>query len=379
LIASAVLLVCATLAAQQQPDYTIRVNSDLVQISVVARDRHGRLVRDLTRNDFIVVEDGHLQQLSAVDLETLAEPGTTSAPVLPLQLPLLSSASPVAAGAAKGFRLVLLLFDFTSLEPDEAARSLRAAEAYLETIGPADRVAVVSLAAKLEVQQDFTADRAALQQAVRRLHALSRLVLGSWNDPASGTSIDNWRLRSLRVLTNALAQVPQRKSIVIFAGNTGSASDLAAITATVDAALRGNVSFYGVDARGLIATPPLGAANIASSFGASVLSGTAVAQDGAAIHSQDLLYALARGTGGRAFFDSNDFKRPFRALEGDTREYYLVSYRSSNLQSDGGYRRVSVRVRRRGIELKYPAGYYGPREETRQRPRSSNRSGKPPH
>src|SRR5438876_6968515 len=296
---AAVLLISRNISAQQEPTYTIRVNSDLVQISVVARDRNGRFVPDLTRDDFAVIEDGRRQQLSAVDLESVAVPNTTGTPLLPLQSPILTSRSPVAPTAAKGLRLVLLFFDFTSLDADAAARSLRAAKAYVGTIGPADRVAVVSLAAKLEVQQDFTGDHTALQQALKRLQGLSRTVLeGNGDDGGSddsGYAMFNGhrRLRSLRVLTSALAQVRQKKSVVIFAGDTGSAdSDLVGITATVDAAVRGGVSFYGIDATGLTAAPPLGDATHASSFGTAVLSGTAVAQGSDAVHDQGLLYAL---------------------------------------------------------------------------------------
>ncbi len=374
---AAVLLISPSISAQQEPTYTIRVNSDLVQISVVPRERNGRFVRDLTRDDFAVIEDGHPQQLSAVDLETVAVPHTTWAPLLPLQLPILTSKAPVPASALRGLRLVLLFLDFTSLDPDGAARSLRAAESYVGTIGSADRVAVASLAAELQVQQDFTGDQRALQQALKRLHGLSRTALegnGNNSDDLDYQVFNDYqRLRSLRVLTSALAQVPQKKSAVIFAGNPGSDPDLVGIRATVDAAVRTSVSFYGVDANGLAAAPPLGDATRASSYGTSVLSGTAVAQGGGAIHDQDLLYALARGTGGRAFFDSNDFERPFRTLEDDTREYYMLSYRSSNSRRDGRYRRISVRVRRRGLELKHPGGYYGPRDRTRVSARDAER------
>jgi len=123
------------------------------------------------------------------------------------------------------------------------------------------------------------------------------------------------------------------------------------------------VSFYGVDATGLTATPPLGDASTAASYGMDVLSGKAIAQDKGSINDEQLLYSLAHGTGGRAFFDSNDFERPFRTLEGDTSEYYILSYRSSNSQRDGRYRRISLHVRRRRVELKYQAGYYGPRAD----------------
>jgi VWFA-related protein len=378
LIWAAVFLISPMMSAQQEPTYTIRVNSNLVQISIVARDRNGRLVRDLTGDDFAVIEDGRPQQLSAVDLESVTVPQTTGMSLLPLQLPVLTSTTSVPASAVRGLRLVLLFFDFASLDPDDAARSLRAAEAYVRTIGPADRVAIASLAAKLEVQQDFTGDSTALRHALQRLHGLSRTVLegkgGNRSDDSVYEVFSTYRrLRSLRVLTSALAQVSQKKSVVIFAGNPGSDPDLVGITATVDAAVRAGVSFYGIDATGLSATPPLGDATRPSSYGTTVLSGTAIAQGSGDIHDQDLLYALARGTGGRAFFDSNDFERPFRTMEDDTREYYMLSYRSSNSRRDGRYRRISVRARRRGLELKHPAGYYGPRDRTRVSTRDTER------
>ncbi len=379
LVWAAVLLIFPKLAAQQEPRYTIRVNSDLVQISVVARDRNGRFFRDLARDDFAVMEDGHPQQLSAIDLETVGVPNITGTPLLPLQFPILTSGAPVAATAARGLRLVVLFFDFTSLDADDAARSLRAAEAYIQTIGPADRVAVVRLEAKLEIQQDFTGDQSALQQALKRLHGLSRTVLegngnGGGSDDSAFAAFNGYqRLRSLRVLTSALAQVPQKKSVVIFAGNTAADADLVGITATVDTAVRAGVSFYGVNAIGLTATPPLGDATRASSYGTEVLSGAALAQGVGAIHDQEWLYALARGTGGRAFFDSNDFERPFRTLEDDTREYYMLSYRSSNSRRDGRYRRISVRIHRRGLVLKHQAGYYGPRDEVHVSARDAER------
>jgi VWFA-related protein len=354
-------------SAQEEQTYTFRVTSDLVQISVAVHDRKGQFVRGLTRDDFELFEDDQPQHLSAVDLESVSVPPSAAMHLPPPQTPILTSKTPVQANAVKGLRLVLLFFDFTSLDPDDAARSLRAAETYIGSLGAADLVAVVSLATELEVQQDFTRDRSALQHSLRRLRGLSRTVVtGSGNGSEAYTRFESHRrLRSLRSLTSALAQVPQRKSIVIFAGNTGSDSEIADITATINAAVRSAVSFYALDARGLVAAPPLGDATRESSYGTAVLSGTAVAQNSEHIHDQDLLYALARGTGGRAFFDSNDFQRPFRILEEDTREYYMLSYRSSNSRVDGRYRRISVRVRLRGLEVEYPAGYYGPPDRTR--------------
>src|SRR5207249_172844 len=87
---AAVLLMSLNVPGQQEPTYTIRVNSDLVQISVVVRDRHGWFVRDLTRDDFALIEDGRPQQLSAIDLETVAVPNPAGTPLLTLQVPILT-------------------------------------------------------------------------------------------------------------------------------------------------------------------------------------------------------------------------------------------------------------------------------------------------
>jgi VWFA-related protein len=362
-ISATVLLLCGGLSAQEQP-YTIRINTDLVQVSVVAHDRGGRFVRDLTRDEFELMEDGRPQQLAAVDLETLDASNRGAMAASPLQLRILTSDASVISLTARGLRLVVLLFDFTSLDLPAAARSLRAAEAYVRTIGPADRVAVVSLTPKLKVEQDFTRDQEQLQRTLKSLHGLNQTALEAPDDPSYRFFYAYERLRSLRELASSLAKVPQKKSVVVFANGSSSDADVPGITATIDAARRARVSFYSIEGTGLSAEPPLGDASHASSFGTGVLSGVAIAQNAGMTRSQDLLYALAHDTGGRAFFDSNDFERPFRGVEADTSEYYLLSYHSSNSRRDGRFRRISVRVRRPGIELKHVAGYYGPRDAT---------------
>ena len=49
--------------APQQPQYRMRVTSELVLVNVVARDRHGNLIRDLKREDFTLTEDGKKQEI----------------------------------------------------------------------------------------------------------------------------------------------------------------------------------------------------------------------------------------------------------------------------------------------------------------------------
>lgn len=354
-------------AAQNEPPYTIRVTTEVVQISAVVKDRAGNFVRGLEPREFELLEDGRRQSLIAVDLESVRTSVDAAAP-LPAALPLLTSAASVTPSSARGLRLVVLFFDLTSLELDDTARVIRAAERYVSSLEPADRVAVISLANDMRVQQDFTADAEALKQAIARVRLLAQTGLerGEEDSKDGGSNYelfnDDRRLRSLRLLSNLLRRLPQMKSVVLFARASGSGGDnLAGLTATVNDATRAGVSIYAVDGSGLQATPPMGDATHASSYGTAVLSGHAVVAQGAqAMHSQDLLYALARGTGGRSFFDSNDFERPFRTVNDDTREYYLLSYRPSETRQDGRFRRIAVHVRRPHLEVVHQAGYYVP-------------------
>ncbi|HJY08592.1 MAG TPA: VWA domain-containing protein, partial [Bryobacteraceae bacterium] len=198
------------------------MNTDLVQISVVAHDRTGRFVRDLSRDEFEVIEDRRPQQLSAVDVETVGVLNRAELRERPLQLAILTPDASVASNTARGLRLVVLFFDFTSLDLPGAARSVRAAEAYVRSIGPADRVAVVSLTPKLKIQQDFTGDQEQLQRTLNGLYGLNQAALEGPDDASYRLFYPYERLRSMSVLASALAKVPQKKSVVMFAGSSAS-------------------------------------------------------------------------------------------------------------------------------------------------------------
>ena len=60
---------------------------------------------------------------------------------------------------------------------------------------------------------------------------------------------------------------------------------------------------------------------------------------------------LSSDTGGKAFFDSNDFAPAFARVQADTSEYYAVGYHSTNLARDGKYRKLTVKVTGRASSL----------------------------
>src|ERR1700741_1579139 len=90
-IATATLLAMNTFSARaqdssqspqtptQQPQYRVRVTSELVLVNVVVRDKKGNLVRDLKREDFTLLEDGKKQAISTSAFETVDELTTAGA------------------------------------------------------------------------------------------------------------------------------------------------------------------------------------------------------------------------------------------------------------------------------------------------------------
>ena len=65
--------------APQQPQYRMHVTSELVLVNVVARDRHGNLIRDLKKGDFTLSEDGKKQEISTFDFENVDALATAGA------------------------------------------------------------------------------------------------------------------------------------------------------------------------------------------------------------------------------------------------------------------------------------------------------------
>ena len=81
----------------------------------------------------------------------------------------------------------------------------------------------------------------------------------------------------------------------------------AQLQATINAAIRANVAMYPIDARGLVALPPMGDATKGSPGGNGMYSGSsAMATMNNFQISQDTLYTLAADTGGKALLDNND-------------------------------------------------------------------------
>src|SRR5258707_9417411 len=118
-----------------------------------------------------------------------------------------------------------------------------------------------------------------------------------------------------------------------------------------------------MDIRGLQAFPPGGEAQSASLHGQSAYSGQSVLNDlNNNAGSQETLATLSSDTGGKAFFDSNDFGSVFSQVQKDSSAYYVLGFTSNNPLKDGRFRRLKVQVNRPDLKLDFRAGYYAGRD-----------------
>ena len=162
-----------------------------------------------------------------------------------------------------------------------------------------------------------------------------------------------------------LGPLPEVKTLVYLGSGLrlNGTENQAQVRATVNAAVRSNVTINPIDTRGLVASAPLGDATRRSPGGIAMFSGLlAQAATTRQQQAQDTLYALAKDTGGRAMFDYNDLavgiEQAARAVTG----YYMIGYYSRNTATDGRYRRVKVSLAAGlSADLSCRPGYYADR------------------
>ena len=367
--------------AQQQQPFSIRVDTQLVVETVVVKDKDGKNLEGLIDKDFTVTEDGVPQTISVFQFERLedtpapAPPAGAQQPAAEVVQPKIpTQITPPAPGDSRyrDRRLLVLFFDLMNVSPADQLRAFTAADKFIRTqMKTPDLVAIMSFAAgSVKVLQDFTNDQEALFAVLQKLiypddnyndTADTGAAFGQDNSEFNIFNTDR-QLAALQTAVNMLKLVNEQKSLVYFAGGLrlNGTDNQAQLRATINAAIRSNVAFFPVDARGLVATLPLGDATRPSPGGIGVFNGNmAMSSITNFQRSQDSLYALASDTGGKALLDNNDLAAGIVQAEQAITSYYVIGYYSSNTNLDGKFRRVKITLKETPTaKLDYRQGYY---------------------
>ena len=372
--------------AGQQTDYVFKANAELVLTNVVVRDvKTGELVRGLKQEDFTVLENGKRQQISTFDFQSVDMATPLNEATVSGLAEGVNGAGPKAAVVARpedlrNHRLIVMFFDLTSMQPEDLDRCVKAARDFLTNkMQPADLVALVSLGDTLKVDQDFTADKAVLANEVGIYNgtegqgfAQGATANSNQAEDATGYTPDeseyndlntDRELFALRAISKSLEKISVKKSLLYFSGGISrdGIENQASLRAATNAAVRANLSIYSVDTRGLQAVSPLGDASVGSTRGSGAFNGAALTNNmNQNFASQEVMGTLSSDTGGKAFFDSNDFAPAFAQVQKDTSAYYAIGFHSSNPARDGKYRKLAIKVNRLGVKVEYRQGYYAP-------------------
>jgi VWFA-related protein len=394
------------------PTFKVRVN--LVLVHVVVRDGQGNVVPNLKKEDFQLFDNRKPQTILSFSVDTPESHAVT--PSTPEKTETESPSADVAATEphpALPQRFVALVFDDTNMQSTDALSVRDAASRVLSSLAPSDRVAMYSTSG--QVTQDFTSDRAALQQKVLgvvprplaqitgvhdcpevgyyqadqivNFHDSQALAVATEDALQCGFNGDQTKRPQAELLAQSVAQqassrgdvqtefvyrhleealrrlagMPGQRVMVfvspgfILTKQTREGGDL------IDRANRSNIVINTIDARGLytpdvlgdISDPPHDSYKTAG-FKASYRVSTQFAQS-------EILGQLADGTGGTEFKNRNDLDRGLRDAVTAPVASYLLAFSPQNLKIDGRYHTLKVSLagkQKYAVQARH--GYYAP-------------------
>ncbi len=170
-------LLASQLSSQQMATFSTTANVVVVNVTVTSRD--GKSIGSLTKGDFLLYEDGKLQTLQSCELQKiesrsrsspscrpkLCRPARRLSPLRPRR----PRPTPAKAPDLRDRRLIVMLFDVSSMQPQEQIRAVDAAIKFLATqMTTSDMVSIMTFGTELKTVLDFTADR---DQLISTLHS----------------------------------------------------------------------------------------------------------------------------------------------------------------------------------------------------------------
>ena len=367
---------------------TFTAGAQLVVETVSVTSKNGKPIDGLSAQDFAVTENGVAQTIKFFEYQQLSEnPSAPSAPAKIENIHIYDKLAhvhitPEAPGSVRyqNHRLLALYFDMTAMPPSDQQRALTAAEKFVRTqMSSNDLVAIMRYSGgAVDVLQDFTGDHD------RILSILQTMSVGEGQgydqDSSDASSADTGaafgqddsefnifntdrQLSALQTAAVMLGRVSEKKSLIYFASGLrlNGLNNQAQLHATINAAIRSGVTFWPIDARGLVAQAPLGDATQGSPGGVGMYSGAAaLATTNNFQQSQDTLYSLASDTGGKALLDYNDLTKGITQAEQSVSSYYIIGYYTTNAALDGKFRRIKITLKNSSLSasLDYRQGYF---------------------
>ena len=395
---------------------TFKVGVTNVIVDVVVTDHHGVPVEGLTRDNFVVLQGGHPQQIVSFEAHSPASfPMTPSAPLPP-------GVYTNAIARPAGDNADVLLIDSLNTPVESQVRAHQLLLDYLKTLPLNKPVAVFALTGRLQQLEDFSTDHSALLRTVEQLAANPQksALLKTKEDTARDMKDEDQKLEeslgmdkryaylatqqmkalqqlnaerdsfstNLRVqytlaafdqLASYLAGMPGRKNLIWVSGSfplsimpdvdlknpfQAARNFTPEVTRTARLLANARVAIYPIDARGLFP----------ESSGAAAGAGSAVRNPDRIAHAQTQEFAqqaqeqmslekVAHDTGGKAIYNTNDLKGALGEVDRDGSHYYTLAYEPADRTSADKPQAIEVRVTPGKYHLSYRRSYIKPTAE----------------
>src|SRR6266568_2684339 len=402
-------------------DDVIKINSNLVSLDVIVKDKKGKAITDLKSEDFTVSENGVPQKIEFFD-STLTSGSEAAQPRTATGSPETKPRTP------NGFprNIIALVLDGQSTELANLKHVREGMMKYIrERISDSDSVALFSISGGLQLLQSFTQDKAKLIAAVEKAYdsstvsktsearglsediramreriangpeleggpapgpgfngsaaaqaLIARHVLEQYIQLRSSLSTQQTRpvLAALAAISEGLRSIPGKKTLVMFSQGFVATETLDwQVQSTIDIANRANVAIYIIDSSGLVGGAPTSGSLVPSSPLGGISGDTDIehrrrAAAGESVfdiarqeglnRQQDLLYRISEDSGGRFLKNTNDIASGLDRIDAEIRSRYTIAYRSTDSNFDGSFRKVKIEVRRPDASVSGRAGYY---------------------
>ena len=328
-------------AAQQPPVF--RGGTNQVRVDVTVLDRKGQPVTDLTKDDFEIREDGVEQSIDTIKLVE----ATGQAPDDDTSLPIRSRHHATAEAARDDIRVFVIFWDEYHI--GQMAPAIRGRAALTDFVqfafGPTDLVALIDQLTPADAIT-FTRNRRDLVDQVHKLKGRQGVYL-----PARSAveEAQMYRARDIEMLRSQvtasalestiayLGSIKEGRKAILFVSQTigrvgsGPMDTFTWLDGAIRTANANNTTIYAFDPRGLDMNS----------------------------RTSDVLHSLAEQTGGKQY-SNNSPAASLREVVKNASAFYLLGYASAKNPADGKFHKISVRVKRPGVEVRSRTGYYAP-------------------
>jgi VWFA-related protein len=393
---------------------TFQSNVRVVVVDVVVTDRDNQPVSGLQKEDFTILEKGKPQSIASFE-EHKGEPANqASAP--PLTPPYYSN-DPLNRPADS---VNVLVLDALNTPLGDQMNVRKQMVDYLKTIQPGSRLAIFTLAGKLQIVVGFTSDPALLITALNHndwggkpqsspllptqadqnadQELITRMETDNPGNKVPTQAIEAMKhflhdaesfqtysraamtLQALQQLARYLGGFPGRKNVMWFSGSfpisilpdDGHNYEFnfpeqlkQQLRLTTNMLTSAQVAIYPITAQGLVSGSFYSADTKFTPYMSAMSTATTGSdQDGLQrgdmqrISNEISMNEVAKDTGGEAFYNTNNFKEAFAEAVKNGAHYYTISYSPTNQKMDGGFRPITVKLREEHYKLSYRRGYF---------------------